>query len=382
MRVTRRAWLFLLFKELMRTVINDVSTPANVAPSESEPKSFAEAQKSWTPEQKTKWQLEGIEPEAPTAAKEPVSETPAPEIVPDAGSGEEDQDHEPEYFGTPEQVKKQKHAFAKVKRERTEARAEAKILREQLAGRQPAAPAAAPKAEPKKSNTALEPPKRPRMADFDNVDDYDAAIEDYDARRDEYRERVAEQRLEQGRTESAQREAATRWQQEVEAGKAAHVDFEAVAFSSKAPASLAMVGVLPRMRGGAEALYALGKNPELAKELAEATEISGNFGTYQEVVVAAASDPRLARELAEAEAIVRHEVRRILKKGVGHDDSAPKPITVTKAVPPAEKVTPTSSTSKDPYTVAKENYERTGDSKYMEQMLDIEDDRARARLRK
>lgn len=351
------------------------STATEVTP--AEPKSFAEAQESWTSEQKREWQISGKEPEAtPTAATKPVSDKPAPvkaETAPEAGSGEEDQ--EPEYYGTPDQIAKQRHAYAKKSQKIAELKTELRLLREQRAEK-PAVAAAAPLAvEPKPVSGE---PELPNIADFTDPKEYHEKMKEF------HRLMRA---FDRAQSERAQQEIQrqSQWQRELAASKEAHPDYEAVAFRADVPVSLPAIGVLIGLSGGTEVMYALGQNPQLALDLAEATHIPGNFNSYAELAAAAEQDPKLARELAGAEAIVRHEAKRILasiKSGAKNEDPDPKPITVSRAAPPAEKVTSVSSTTKDPYKVAEENYKRTGDQKYMEQMLDIEDDRARERLRK
>jgi hypothetical protein len=352
-----------------------VSSTATEAP--AEPKSFAEAQKSWTSEQRTEWQISGKEPEAtPTAAVKPVSEKPAPvkaEAAPEAGSGEEDQ--EPEYYGTPDQIAKQRHAYAKKSQKIAELKAENRLLREQRTEKPAVAVAAPPSVEPK---PVTGEPELPNIADYEDPKKYHEDMKKY------HRDVRA---FDRAQAERGQQEVqrVSQWQRELAGSKESHPDYEAVAFRADVPVSLPAIGVLIGLSGGTEVMYALGQNPQLAQDLAEATHIPGNFNTYAELAAAAESDPRLARQLAGAEAIVRHEAKRILasvKAGAKREDPDPKPITVSRAAPPAEKVTSVSSTTKDPYVIAEENYKRTGDKKFMEQMLDIEDDRARARLRK
>lgn len=371
----------------MSTVINDVNVAENVAPAEStpEPSSFAELRKSWTPEQRQKWDATGEEPTAP--AKPPVEEK-QPEPVkakaePASGAGEEDQDHEPEYFGTPEQQKAQKHAFAKLKRERAEARAEAKILREQLAGKPQAAPAAAPKAEPKKDG--LVKPVRPRIDDpkYDvdgGLKAYDADMDAYEDARDAYKEAKAKADREAIEAETSRKSRAELWASELKEGREAHEDFDAVAFSPNVPASLPMLGVLMAIKGGAELFYHFGKNADHAKELAELTDIPGPYQSYEELAEAAKTNPALKIQLGIAEGLVKAEIRRVQSGSTKTPD--PKPITVSRTVAPAEKVNASASVTKDPIKEAEANYEKTGDHKYLREMNRLMDQRDREALRR
>jgi hypothetical protein len=364
----------------------DVVPTENVAPTETvvtEPSSFAELRQSWTPEQRQKWDATGEEPTVPAKAETVVTDTqPESEKAKDepaSGAGEQDEDHEPEYVGSPEQIRKQKHAFAKLKRERAEARAEAKILREQLAGHKPAAPAAAPKAEQKP--TGLVKPKPPRLTDAkyqaeNGIELFDADMEAWSDAVETYREQKAKADREAAETQNARRSRAEAWASELEAGREAHEDFDAVAFSPKVPASLPMLGVLMGMKGSAELLYFFGKNPEAAKELAELSDIPGTYQTYDELAEAAQHNPSLKIQLGIAEGLVKAEIRRI--QSGKSKDLTPKPITVSRTPAPAEKVNASASVTKDPIAEAWSQYDKTGDHKYLTLANKLEDERDRA----
>lgn len=366
---------------IMSTVINDVAPAENVTPAAPapEPSSFAELQRSWTPEQRKTWDETGEEPTAP-AKTEPVVEKPEPpkaKAEPASGASDEDQDHEPEYYGNPEQQKAQRHAFAKLKRERAEARTEIRILREQLAGQKTAVPATAPKAEPK---SELVKPVRPRINDrkYDvegGSDAYDADLDAYEEARDAYREAKAVADREVSEKANSRKSRAEIWAAEEKAGREAYEDFEAVALSPKTPASIPMLGVLAGMKGAAEVLYYLGKNTDAAAELAELTDIPGPYKSYDELAEAAESNPSLKIQLGIAEGLVRAEIRRILSGK--SKDPAPKPITVSRTVAPAEKVNASTSITKDPIAEAWSQYDKTGDHKYLRLANDLEDKRDR-----
>jgi hypothetical protein len=113
--------------------------------------------------------------------------------------------------------------------------------------------------------------------------------------------------------------------------------------------------------------------------LAIDTEVPGDFKSYEELAAAADSNPALARQLGAAEALVRAEIRRIHS---GKANPAPKPITVSRTVPPAEKVNAQASASKDPIAEAWAQYDKTGDHKYLKIANDLEDKRDREAMRR
>lgn len=383
----------------MSTEVTDVSTGSNVAPAETpitpEPNTFAELMKTWTPEQRKEWDKSGKEPEpAVTPVVTPTPEPAKAKTVPEAGSGEEDQDEEPEYFGTAEQQKKQRHAFARQKRMNAELRGELKILREQglreQRTSQPAANVPAPKAEP-----ALTPerPKRPRINDPKYAEDangvkYDVDMDEYEkaVRKFDRDETARERALEASKSERS--EKASTWKAEQELARTAHSDFDQVVYNDKFIVSLPMYGVLSSMKGGGEAFYYLGSNPELALELMKLTDIPGTFQTYDELAEAADADPKLAKLLGTAEGIVRAEARRILASlnvangsangAANNNGSKPpdsKPVTITRVPPPGARVDSSSSAAKNPIDEAWAQYDKTGDHKYLKLANDLEDKR-------
>ncbi len=317
---------------------------------------YADVVKSFTPEERHQWALTGEEPERiknPTPPKE-KAETIAPvkAKTPDPGSGSEDEDHEPDYVGTPDQIKAQKRAFARQRQQLAEAKAELKLLREQKAEKTPAP--AAVKTEETKPAEAVRP-KRPRMTDPKYAVDGGAA--QYDADMDTYEDaKQAFDRQEWAKegqktkaeveTHLTEREKSQRWAGEVEAAKGVHPDFEAVAFNPKIPISYTMLMLLPKTEGGAEVMYHLGSHPEECTALAEATEIPG-FKSAQELSAAAEKDPALARKLGAAEAMVQAEIKRI-QAGPKKEEPHPKPITKTKAPAPATRVNANTQATGDP----------------------------------
>ena len=330
-----------------------VTTPADASAAPAPPTEPVSYTAGWTADERRTWSLTGEEPsrlkvqtpETPTPEPE-TPKTPAPEkakVEPEAGTGEEDEDHEPEYTGSAEQVKAQKRAFARLRSEKAELKAELKLLREQLTVK-PAAPVAAPKAEPK--TEALSEPELPNIADFDDVKEYHEAMKQFhkDLRAFDRQEAARERESESAAQE--QRRLSSAWQAEVAAAKEEHEDFEQIAFNPRVPASLPMIGVIMRMKGGAEVFYHLGKNPELARELTAETDIPGEYGSYEDLARAAEKNSKLARLLGAAEGVVRAEAKRILTGS--KKDPDPKPIIKTKAPTPGTRVNATTQAHGDP----------------------------------
>jgi hypothetical protein len=311
---------------------------------------------TFTREEHAEWARTGEEPTGkqfkdfnkPVTPIPPEPETKTPEPVkaesePEPGTG--DDDEHPEYFGTPEQIKAQRTAFTRLRREKAELKAELKLLKEQKAEKSTPAPAAVPKTE---SVADPDEPELPNIADFTDVADYHAAMKKFHKELRAYDQGLLRKQIEAERHEQAvsteRRSQANQWSQEIKAGKEAHADFEKVAFSASTPASLAMLGVIMSMKGGAEVFYQLGKHPDIATALAQETDIPGNYQTYSELMEAAENDSRLARRLGVAEGIVRTEAKRLLD---GKKD-APKPITKTAAPTPGTRVNASASATGDP----------------------------------
>lgn len=360
----------------------------------AEQQDYSAYMRSLSPSERQQLALTGNEPESkPFKQAEPVKapatpQTPAPakaKAEPPAGDGADDQDQEPEYYGTPEQIAKQKHAFARKSRQLAEAKAELKLLREQRAEK-PAVTATAPKAEPKAQPSNVEP-------DLDLPDinkygdspaeiaryqaDQKAAIKKYNREMAAYDKRVDAEASESQKASESQRDRASQWSRDIEASKEAHEDFEAVAFSPKVFVSLPTIGVLMGMKGGSEVLYQIGKNPDIEKELLAETDIPGNYQTYEELAEAAESNPKLARDLAAAEAIVRHEAKKILAGTVAKKkDPEPKPIIQTRAPGPGTRVNPQAAATGDPIADAYARGDYAAGAK-LEAARDVENSRKR-----
>lgn len=338
-------------------IAETVAAPAPAVPA-APVQDYSDYVNTFTSEERLKWAQTGEEPKdkpftPATPEKEPekpVSQEPEPvkaKVEPDAGTGDDDDDDEPVFVGTPEEIKRARRAFTRLRRENAELKAERKLLREQKAEKPEPAPAAAATHEPE---IELSEPEMPNIADYDDVAKYHADMKQFNKDVRAYDQALLKKQIEtEHRTqaaEAARLDHAAKWADEIKDAKKAHEDFEKIAFNPKVPASLPMLGVIMGMTGGAEVFYRLGLDPGFATELTEATDIPGNFKSYEELQAAADKDARLARRLGAAEGIVRAEVKRLMA-GTKKPD-APKPITTTKAAIPGARVSATSTAAGDP----------------------------------
>lgn len=337
----------------------DVMPPAEtVAATETAPEvtDYSSVLQSMTEKERQEWALTGEEPErlkSAPAAKKPAEEKKTPEpqkakTEPEAGAG--DEDDEPEYLGTPEQIKSQRKAYARLRNEKATLKVELKLLREQQAVRKPAEPAAAPKAEVK-VEPIVERPKRPRMTDAKYAvtgggELYDADMDAYDEKMDVFNRQKFVAERQKDLEQTSRIEAGKQWAADIAESEKQHADFKDVAFSASVPASYPMIGVLMGMKGGAECFYYFGSHPEESAELAKETDFPG-YPSYEALTAAAAKDPALARQVGIAEGLVRAEAKRILS-GTLKQKAETKPITTTKAPPPGARVAAHSATGGDP----------------------------------
>ena len=355
----------------------DVITAENVAAPEvapaPEPTSFAELQQTWTPEERAHWDRTGDEPtpKEPTATPSPepaTSEQPLPqkaEVKPDQGTGEEDQD-EPEYYGTPEQQKAQRRAFARYTRQNAELKAELKLLREQTAVK-PAATAPAPKVEAKPA--PLQRPKPPKMTGHETAEEYDAKNEAYSDALADYFEQVAEAkaeaRMQSLRASSQAEREGDHFKARVEArgiGKAAY-------FAEDFPASQAMNHVIRYDPEGLDFV------PTLTKEEGERIKALTDIPDFDKLLVE--NRDRALYLLGEKRTIAKFEMQKLVKPEATPNPD-PKPITRTAAPAPGTRISANTSASGDPLKDAEANYDRTGDHKYLREMNRLQDERDRA----
>lgn len=347
----------------------DVIVAENVAaPVVPEPTSFAEVQRSWTPEEKKHWDLTGNEPKPqPTATPETVpAEQPEPlpekaEVKPEEGPGDEDQ--EPDYYGTPEQQKAQRKAFARLKRLNAELKAETKFLREQKADK-PADTAPAPKAEAPKPTS--ERPKRPKMKDFETAEAYDAANDAYDEALDSYYEKRADSKVQAlSATSSAERDQA-KFEARVEARGIGKAEY----FSEDFPASQAMNHVIRYDADGLDFV------PLLTRADAERIKAMTDIPGFDKLLTE--NRERALYLLGEARTIAKYEMKLLAKPA---ESPGPKPITKTAAPTPGTRVSPNTSAAGDPLAEANANFKKTNDPRYLHEINRLENERDRARLR-
>jgi hypothetical protein len=357
----------------------DVITAENVAAPEPiapvEPSSFAEVMNSWTPEERSHWDKTGEEPKPKevTATPPPEPDTPQEplpqpaEVKPEQGPGEEE-DHEPEYYGTPEQQRKQRQAFARKTRQNAELKAELKLLREQYASK-PAETAPAPKAEVKAPTTALQRPKPPKMTGHETAEEWDAKNEAYSEALADYFEQVAESKLQAFRaTSEADRETA-KFEARVEARNIKSAPY----FSEDFPASLAMNHVIRYDPDGLDYV------PNLTKEAGERIKALTDIPNFDKLLVE--NRDRALYLLGEKRATAKFEMQKLIKPPAAPAPN-PKPITVTAAPAPGTRISANTSASGDPLKEAYAAYDRTGDHRYLTEAMRLENERELAALRR
>lgn len=162
-------------------------------------------------------------------------------------------------------------------------------------------------------------PKRPSMADFKTLDEYDSAMDEYHEKRTDYKIKEA---LKSARAESDQRSEEQKmddtWQSRVREAKKDYPDFEEVAYASDVPITDAMNLAIKRLENGPAVAYYLGQHVE------EAERISNMI------------------PLDQAVAIGRIEARIAGEKTKAQDEPAPKP-RAPKPPTPIKKPTPTAA---------------------------------------
>ncbi len=184
----------------------------------------------------------------------------------------------------------------------------------------------------------------------------------------------------QSSVQSERQQRAQSWESEVEAIKSQHGE-AAVQAIYALPVSHTMMGVLTGMKDGGKVYHYFASNPEAAQALAVETNFP-EFANYADLAKAAESNPMLARQLGAAEALVKAEAKRILSgSAVSTKVPDPKPITVSDAPPPAEKVTSATAVSKDALSEAEAMYDKTGEHKYLALMNKLQDERDAAAKR-
>jgi hypothetical protein len=359
----------------------DASTaPATTqAPSAPEPTSFAELMSTCTPEQRAAWDKDGTEPtpaatEAPVAKTETTEEPSASKDETQAVTEPADDDQELPEGDTVEDKRKRGKMFAHFRSKNAALKAENELLRQQAKERQVSKPDStpAPAATPKADETSGEEFTFRDPTDTETLAQYNAAMlkahgkwileqsdkrsqqakaketsEQYWARVDtEYKERVSTalkkregESTEDHRTRTLQYANASRWFDSATQGADFIVD-----------------AILESPVGHDMIQYLYGNQDDMAK------------------IMKSGSRDKALYLLGKVEA--RFESQKTPEA---------KPITVTRATPPAERVSGGAAPAKDAIAQAEADYERTGDHKYlvlMNKLMDERDAEARRNRRR
>lgn len=291
------------------------------------------------------WQLTGELPNeidvSSASSPETASETLETAVENEAAS-EPAVEEQPKVGETPEQKSERKRRndarrlrdFHKVEVELATERTKRELLEKQIAESK-TAPA------PVKEVAKVDPnkPKRPRLDDpkLDTVEKYEAAMDAYEEARAQYDSQTVDQRERARSQEFEFKTASEKWETIKTSGRTKFKDFDAVAFNPKIPASLAAIVEMQSREDGYELMYHLGKNPGVAKELAEATDIPGPYKTYAELTAQALKDPQFALTLGEKRGIAKAEIARIAKS-LTKSKAAPAKETIARQSKPSGEV--------------------------------------------
>jgi hypothetical protein len=300
-------------KELVESTEQTELQPHEDAP---QGPTYQERLDALTPEDRAKWDLTGELPEETKSDAKPVADpSPAKEKTPvakaqtEAESGPADEPQQPKT--------RQERNFANLQKQAREwerkaiaAQAQLELLERERAGNRPSAPVT--KDEQAKPQ-ASDKPKRPRLSDFETVEQYETAFDKYEEARDTYSSQQLAERERQQQATQSETQKQTTWADQVTGAKSKYEDFEAVAFSTETPASAASISRLIARKDGAELAYFLGKNPDQAAKIAEATAISGiqSNEQYAQLRQMAQTNPRAAEAIARAEALADAAFDRI-----------------------------------------------------------------------
>jgi hypothetical protein len=355
---------FLLFTEGFMSENAVITAEASTAPAPetSTPvfSSFAEERASWTPAQQAEWDRSGKEPEkTPAPAEAPAESTEKTEpSVPqgrtEAAPEPAEEDQELPEGDTAEARRARNRMFAKLRHDRAALKAQVDLLERQRketpARNTESAPA--PKVEPKAETGKFQ---------FREPNDNETWGE-YQTARDEAHAEFIENRIvskfEQKKAQETAKEREDRlvdeFDKNIESVKAENPDYdqmETVVFAAIKTAG--------------------------AKHIAQAIIESAN----PRLVVHFGKNPK---EFSEILAMTPHRALLAIGKAESRLEKSPdpKPITVTRAAPPAERVNAASGPAKDPIEEAEAMFDKTGDHKYLTLMNELKDKRDREARRR
>jgi hypothetical protein len=322
------------------------SSPGNTDTQQQTTPSYSERTSALTGKARDHWKLTGDLDAAEALIEKPEVKTTTADSSP--ADADETSDSAPETVD-PEETPKPESEKAKARREKNERRwtelfeergrmkAQIEALEQQLVARTTSkTDEKTPPVQAKdhSQDNAAKRPVRPRLDQFSTVEQYEAAMDSYETAVDAYNDRKAEERSASERHERERSVRESGWSQQVEQAKAKYKDFDQVAFSKDTPASESMISALKSHREGAEIAYHLGKHPEIAQALAQATHLP-------DLAALQRSNPVQAAYLVgKAEAIVAQEFDRIAKMLSGKPPSEkketplpPKPTSEVAVVP-------------------------------------------------
>jgi hypothetical protein len=205
-------------------------------------------------------EIMSVSSDAPTEAEkaEVVAESSPAEEAAEANEQEADAEDTAEDSGAePKKKSKVQERIDELTAKRREAEREAQYWREQ----------AEKSIKPEKANVDVEPVK-PKFDDFSDIDEYEAAVEKYASDKAAYQEsQVIKRQTELQKQFEEQQRAATFAAKSAEFA-AGHPDFYATVQNPSLTISTEMAEAIRASDRGPELAYHLGKNPELAAQIA------------------------------------------------------------------------------------------------------------------
>lgn len=275
------------------------------------------------------------------------SQTPAPEAGDEVVQTEAEQvtaseatestkgqaDSQPATEETAEEAQAKADAEAEEKRSKSAERRERRKAKEaELRDSEAAARKAAEEARAKldAARKAMKSLPKPKQSDFQDFDEYTAALSAYqtaqiiDSREVQRLENEAKAHFDQVETvkRQKQQEAAENWQAQIVEGREKYADFDTVVLSDSLPISQQMADMIAVSDVAADVSYFLGKNPQMVRDIAGLDPVS------------------MARAIGRLEAQV----------------TAPKPKTATEAPEPIAPVRGKATAAKDPRKMSYDEY--------------------------
>jgi hypothetical protein len=196
-----------------------------------------------------------------------------------------------------------------LERELIAAKAKLEVLSGERAESRPSAPAAQEEAR----SQDPERPVRPKLKDYDSIEKYEAAMDAYEEAKDAYQDQRLNSREREREAVQSENQIQRTWSDQVSAAQSKYKDFDTVAFSEETPATFVSIPRLQIRADAAEVAYYLGKHPEEALKIAEASDIPSvrTPDQFKAFLKKAQSDPQAAAALARAMAMADFAFDRI-----------------------------------------------------------------------